>query len=134
MRKLLIAITPRGVLKQVVTKNGSVTAQLKWNPGFGPQATATFESVQAFVDSEVLRRCDKYVPFDSGFLKKSGILFTVIGSGLVIYNTPYARRWYFKPAKFQGAPTRGNYWFERMKNEGGKAAILAGAKKLAGGI
>lgn len=88
---------------------------------------------QQFIDSEVLRRCDPYAPRDNGELIRSGIRSTVIGSGEVSYNTPYARRWYYEPARFQGAPMRGNYWFERMKNEGGREAILRGVAILAGG-
>lgn len=86
--------------------------------------------VQKFIDSEVLRRCTPFVPKDSGELIRSGIRNTQIGSGTVRYHTPYARRWYYHPARFQGAPMRGNYWFDRMKNNGGKAAILRGAKAM----
>ena len=89
--------------------------------------------VQQFVDSEVLKRCQDYVPMDSGELIRSGIRCTVVGSGRVKYDTPYARRWYYRSARFNGAPKRGNYWFERMKQEGGKAAILRGACAIAGG-
>lgn len=89
--------------------------------------------VQQFVDSEVLRRCDPMVPHDTGALIGSGIRATTLGSGEVKYNTVYARRWYYCPANFQGAPMRGNYWFERMKNSGGKEAILRGAAAIAGG-
>ena len=88
--------------------------------------------VQKYIDSEVLRLCDPYIPFDVGTLRDSGIENTVIGSGEVKWRTPYARRWYYMPARFQGAPQRGNYWFERMKRDGGKEQILAGAKKMAG--
>lgn len=88
---------------------------------------------QKFVDSEVLRLCAPYVPFDMGILSESGAANTIFGSGNVIYNTPYARRWYYNPANFQGAPMRGNYWFERMKNNGGKAIILKELAALAGG-
>ncbi len=89
--------------------------------------------VQQYIDSEVLRLCDPLVPFDTGALKQSGIIHTKIGSGEVRYRTPYARRWYYMPASFNGAPDRGNYWFERMKNNGGKEQILNGAAKIAGG-
>lgn len=89
--------------------------------------------VQVFVDGEVLRRCDPMVPMDTGALIGSGITATTLGSGEVKYNTVYARRWYYCAANFQGAPTRGNYWFERMKNSGGKEAILRGAAAVAGG-
>ena len=130
--------TPRGT----IVVNGNFQAELKWNPGFGQKMNGTMDAVQVWIDNEVLTRCDKYVPMDSSMLKKSGILFTVLGSGLVIYSTPYARRHYYNqpltdslgrhygPATFQGAPTRGAYWFERMKNEGGKDAILRGAQIL----
>ena len=70
---------------------------------------------------------------DTGELIRSGIRETNIGSGKVMYFTPYARRWYYEPANFQGAPTRGNYWFDRMKNNGGSASILQGLARLAGG-
>ncbi|MBQ0058184.1 MAG: hypothetical protein KBT20_11060 [Bacteroidales bacterium] len=89
--------------------------------------------VQKFIDSECLRLCDPLVPFDQGTLKESGVINTVVGSGEIKYRTPYARRWYYMPANFQGAPDRGNYWFDRMKNNGGKDQILRGAAKLAGG-
>ena len=87
---------------------------------------------QKFVDSEVLRRCEPYVPRDLGNLITSGIRSTVLGSGIVSYSTPYARKWYYTPANFQGAPMRGNFWFERMKKEGGKDAILQGLKEKVG--
>lgn len=86
--------------------------------------------VQMFIDSEVLRRCAPYVPHNDGDLIKSGTIHTVIGSGYVRYATPYARRWYYTPAEFQGAPKRGTYWFERMKKEGGAVAIARGASKI----
>ena len=91
------------------------------------------QTAQVFVDSEVLRRCSPYVPFDTGTLNRSGVVNTKIGSGRVIYATPYARRWYYIPAKFQGEPKRGNYWFHRMKENGGKEAILRGVAKITGG-
>lgn len=90
-------------------------------------------AVQRYIDSEVLRLCDPYVPRLSGDLIDSGEISTVIGSGVVEYNTPYARRWHYEPANFSGAPKRGNYWFDRMLNEGGRAKLLRGAAKIAGG-
>ena len=88
---------------------------------------------QKYVDSEVLRLSTPLVPMDTGELIRSGIRETVIGSGKVVYHTPYSRRWYYEPAKFHGAPMRGNYWFQRMKNNGGKASILRGLARLTGG-
>ncbi len=87
--------------------------------------------VQQFIDSECLRLCEPKVPKDTGALIQSGIANTKIGSGQIKYITPYARRWYYMPASFQDAPERGNYWFERMKQQHG-TAILKSAKKIAG--
>lgn len=52
-------------------------------------------AAQKFVDSEVLRCSDKYVPMDTSMLKKSGTTSTVIGSGMVHWDTPYAKPNYY---------------------------------------
>ena len=89
---------------------------------------------QIFVDSEVLRCCDSYVPFRTGMLKRSGITATVKGSGIVRYNTPYARLNYYsnkgngKEGMNKGGK-RGRLWFERMKPDY-KDSILNGVKKI----
>jgi hypothetical protein len=88
-------------------------------------------NVQKFIDSEVLRRCDPYIPKDTGALIASGITATRIGSGLVIWNTPYARRQYYENAGKSGG-LRGKHWFSRMKIDQGQQ-IIDGAIKLAGG-
>ena len=89
---------------------------------------------QIFVDSEVLRCCDSYVPFRTGMLKRSGITATVKGSGMVRYNTPYARLNYYsnkgngKEGMNKGGK-RGRLWFERMKPDY-KDSILNGVRKI----
>lgn len=88
---------------------------------------------QQFIDSEVLRLCEPYVPMRNHDLIQSGTRATVIGQGKVTYDTPYARRWYYEPADFNEAPKRGNYWFDRMMNEGGREAILKGTAAICGG-
>lgn len=89
---------------------------LKYNKSFDNIRSKQFYRAQKEVDSEVLRLSSPYVPFNDGILIKSGILNTVIGSGLVKYATPYARKLYYNPKfNFQGAPIRGAYWFEKMK-------------------
>ena len=89
--------------------------------------------VQYYIDNQVLRFCEPKVPKDTGDLIESGINQTQKGSGKVKYRTVYARRWYYMPAKFQEAPERGNYWFERMKQQH-KQHILDGAKKIANNV
>lgn len=93
--------------------------------------------VQKVVDSEVLRRSDKYVPFRSGFLKKSGVLGTKIGSGEVDYTAIYADKNYYHNAGRgkQGTASgglRGKEWFERMKADNLKDIVNA-AKNSVGG-
>lgn len=87
----------------------------EFNAGFGSDWSGRFNAAQRVVDSEVLRYNDPYVPKDQGEYINSGQRSTVIGSGEVVYNTPYARRWYYENANFQGAPMRGARHFERMR-------------------
>lgn len=51
--------------------------------------------VQKTVDAAVIRECFPYVPFDEGILAGSANAATEIGSGEVIYDTPYARYLYY---------------------------------------
>lgn len=87
--------------------------------------------VQKFIDSECIRRMDPYTPKDVGTLIGSATTQTSVGSGRIVQQTPYAKRWYYEPANFQGAPMRGNRWFERMKSSH-KDSILRGAASIAG--
>lgn len=85
---------------------------------------------QQFIDNEVLRTSEPYVPMDTGSLKKSGINGTVVGSGTIVYNSPYARYQYYGKLMVGKAPKtltnvdlnyhsgdskRGSFWFERAK-------------------
>ena len=108
--------TPRGVVS--VSKSGK--AKLTWSEDFSKRRGEQFDAVQKMVDSEVLRQSDPYVPMRTSMLKKSGILGTVIGEGVVKYIAPYARQNYYTNAGrgqegTQNGGLRGKYWFERMK-------------------
>lgn len=92
--------------------------------------------VQKYIDSEVLRLSEPYVPKLTGALIKSGTTQTKIGTGRVVYKTPYARRQYYENAGRGKEGTsnggrRGKYWFERMKANH-LEGILNGAAKIAG--
>lgn len=92
-----------------------------------------FGKVQKFIDSECLKLCDPKTPKDESILIKSGKINTELGSGWIIYKTPYARRLYYHPEyDFSGSPERGAYWFDRMKLQY-KEQILKGATKIANG-
>lgn len=121
--------TPKG--QSAPISGGGITgsARLQWSSGFGRRKSSSFTKAQRMVDSECLRLCSPKVPFRNGALEGSGQIHTNVGSGEIIYRTPYARRWYYESANFNGAPERGNQWFERMKRQSGKAIL-----KKAGGI
>jgi hypothetical protein len=148
----LVIETPRG--KVYHGTNGK--AVLEWNPNFKPKWDGRYSNAQKYVDSEVLRLCEPYLPFRTGMLIKLGILGTKIGSGWVIWLGPYARFLYYgkvmvgiesrsawakkgekkevidKDLTYHGGGLRGSFWFARMKEISGRA-IIAGAKKIAGG-
>ena len=84
---------------------------------------------QMYVDSEILRRSDPLVPFQTGMLKKSGILGTKKGSGTVKYIAPYAKKQYFS-GKSSGQ--RGRLWVRRMWTSQGKD-IVRNANKILNG-
>lgn len=111
--------------------------------------------VQKFIDSECLRLMAPYTPFLNGQLEKSATLGTVIGSGHIQYNSPYARFLYY--GKVMVDPNTGStyaplygkkvltenelkystvrhskagkMWFERMKVDK-KEQIIRGCRKL----
>lgn len=90
--------------------------------------------VQQYVDSEFIRLASPYVPLRTGMLMKSATTGSVIGSGLVVYNVPYASAQYYGPRKTGSAtgPLRGPYWAQRMISDHGDE-IVRGAATMAGG-
>ncbi len=102
---------------------------------------------QRFLDNEVLRTTEPYVPLDTGKLKQAGILGTTIGSGEIVYNSPYARYQYYGKLMVGKAPKtltntdldyhsgdskRGAMWFERSKADN-LDAWLDGVADVIGG-
>ena len=93
--------------------------------------------VQKFIDSECIRHMDKYTPFRTGFLKRSVILGSVIGSGILRSIVTSSRSVYYNNAGrgIEGTSKgglRGPKWWERMKAVYGDI-ILRSAAKLCGG-
>lgn len=131
--KLAKITTPKGAVVQTQTQNGTVKAQLQWNPGFSAKWSGRASSAQKYVDSEVLRLSSRYIPLRTSMLQKSGILGTEIGSGEVAWITPYAKKQYYETADTRSYDAqRGGHWFIRMKADHGKE-IIAGAKARMGG-
>lgn len=128
-QKKFVVKTPRGQIYTQKTSGGTIMARLEWSGGMAPRIEGNLSRAQCFVDSEVLRNSDPLTPRLTGALIKSGTLGTVIGSGEVSYNAPYARRQYYE---HNGQGLRGPKWFERMKTAN-KDKILEGAEKIARG-
>lgn len=76
-----------------------------------------FKRAQAWIDNEVLKDCDPYVPFRTGVLVKSGTLGTKIGSGKVEYIATYAKSCYYSLREFskEKHPKACAQWFEKAK-------------------
>jgi hypothetical protein len=128
---------------------------LTWNRNFGSVQTAKLLRVQQFIDSECIRLMVPYTPMLTGKMRDSATLGTVIGSGRIVYLSPYARYQYYgklmvsrltgssyarrgeskvltnKDLRYQTSRQfhAGAFWFERMKHDR-KAQILKGAGRL----
>lgn len=94
------------------------------------QLQKRLQPVQKYVDSEILRKCDPYIPFKTGMLRDSGILGTKVGSGRIRWLAPYARKQYYK-----GLSTgkRGRYWVKRAMTAHRQSIMRGAQKKLNGG-
>lgn len=84
---------------------------------------------QLYIDSEILRHSEPYVPMKTGSLKRSGITGTRIGTGVIKYTAPYAKRQYFA-GKASGQ--RGRKWVKKMWISHGKH-IIKNANKILNG-
>lgn len=98
-------------------------------------------SPQATWDRYLIGLFSKFVPLQTGMLMHSATLATKVGSGEIIYNTPYARFLYYgkvmvdpktgspwarsgvskvvidRDLTFSGEPTRGAFWDRRAMFE-----------------
>lgn len=87
--------------------------------------------VQRAIDAAVIRYTDPYVPYKTGALARSVNTNTVLGSGAIVYNTPYAARMYYNPQyhfNTEKHPQAGGYWFERAMADH-KNDVLKEAKR-----
>lgn len=85
-----------------------------------------FRNAQEYVDHEVLRLSEPFVPMRTGKLRQSGWYGTKLGSGVVRYTAPYAKPRYYKGRARNGK--QGKFWFSRMKS-GNKEKILNGTRR-----
>ena len=72
-----------------------ICMKLVFRTGFAQDKQAAFEKVQSAFSQQVAKTVDPYVPFDTGTLKNSVLQASDFKHGLLIHNTPYARRQYY---------------------------------------
>ena len=121
-------------------RTDGVQMELKWRPDFGAEKTAALQKAQYALAQEAAKLIDSYVPFDTGTLKNSVNQASNFKEGLLVYNTPYARRQYYLHEQgtcLHGETgLRGSYWGQRAiadhKDELEKFAHDA-AKQFLGG-
>jgi hypothetical protein len=118
----------------ITVNSASMKAELVWYPSLKNRFQQQYTAAQKFVDSEVLRGCEPYIPLRTGMMIMSGILGTEIGSGMVSWIAPYSHRQYYTKRKVgtETGPLRGPFWFARWKPVGAPR-VIAGARRIAGG-
>lgn len=111
---------------------GGVRFDIDWRK-LERELGANVERAQKIVDTQVLKDSNVYVPRDEGDLERSSQTATVIGSGEVRWETPYAAAQYYgKPNKSRDVhPLATMRWFEAAK-AANKAAWLRVIKKAGG--
>lgn len=76
------------------------------------------ESVQGFLDNIVIQDSNYFCPLETSVLQKSAIINTVMGSGQLIWQTPYAHAQYYGEGfdhSKQRNPNACAKWFEAAK-------------------
>lgn len=79
------------------------------------------KEAQAALDTQVLKDSNHYIPKDTGNLEASGVRASDPGSGIVSWDTPYARNLYYndRGAEFSTDtnPNARDHWFEAAKKQ-----------------
>ena len=128
-------------------KVDGVQMSLDWRTNFGAEKTAALQKAQFALSQEAARLIDSYVPLDTGMLKNSVNTASKYDEGLLVYNTPYARRQYYlhsegsdlhtfmgneerglEPDKYKGL--RGSYWGQRALADMGEHLALYATKAV----
>lgn len=97
----------------MITFNSKVTIS-----NLQQKAEMATKAAQMQLDNDVLKDSNFYVPKDSGTLEASSISSSLIGEGLLYWNTPYARKLYYNPQynfSKDRNPNAQGLWFEAAK-------------------
>ena len=108
--------------------------KITFRPGLQADLDAGFAKVQYAFSQHVAKTVDPYVPFDTGMLKNSVNQASKFDEGLLVYNTPYARKQYYLHEQGAGLHgdnrLRGSYWGQRAIADVGEHLALFGAKAV----
>ena len=111
-----------------------IQMQLSWRPDFGAEKTAALQKAQYALAQEAAKLIDSYVPFATGTLKNSVNLASKYDEGLLVYDTPYARKQYYLHEQgtcLHGETgLRGSYWGQRALADVGEHLALYGARAV----
>jgi hypothetical protein len=102
-----------------------MNCKISWSAKMPTEKSQSLSRAQMYVDQECIRRMANDTPLRTGTLRNAATTGTVIGSGTIHQNTPYARRQYYEHKEK-------SRWFERMANRD-KDVILKGAQRIAAG-
>lgn len=80
---------------QLKTNDGKLGITIKFSHKYSETLNARLELMQQACDNACIKYMTPYVPMQTGVLAKSALLNTVIGSGKIVYATPYARYLYY---------------------------------------
>ena len=72
-----------------------LSCRIVWSADFSKSRTDSFQQAQRFIDSKCIGLMDKFTPARNLLLAKSVIQGTVIGSGHLIYESPYGKYQYY---------------------------------------
>lgn len=93
------------------------------------KVTTAVKYGQFVLDNAVIKDSNYYIPTDEHYLEKSVFLHSNPGSGLIMWQTPYARRLYYNP-KYNFSkdvnPNARGLWFEAAKSEKKESWIRQG--------
>ena len=117
-----------------------VQMSLDWRANFGAEKTAALQKAQFATAQKAAALIDQYVPFDTGILKNRVNQASKFDEGLLVYDTPYARKQFYLHPEGECLHgengLRGSYWGQRAiadhKDELEKFAHDA-AKQFLGG-
>lgn len=115
-------------------KVDGVQMSLDWRPDFGAEKTAALQKAQFATAQKAAALIDQYVPFDTGILKNSVNQASKFDEGLLVYDTPYARKQFYLHPEGECLHgengLRGSYWGQRALADIGEHLALYGARAV----